>query len=171
MKRSFDFSWWYWLATLGLLAVGVGGWTAGIYLALALCIVQIAHFAWYQSSLTTFPVQVRAAYSGLLVVGLWKPFQFVHWIQLIGTFAVVVVGYCLLARLLSLLPWNRTEPLSLGLLGRTFFQPPVRGSVLQGLSEISYGCECMCSLERPKTDRCGISARKPAAGTPLSDTR
>jgi hypothetical protein len=45
----------------------------------------------------------------------------------------VTFGYCTLARCLSLLPWNRSEPLSFALLRRTFLSRPVKGSVLQGL--------------------------------------
>jgi hypothetical protein len=38
-----------------------------------------------------------------------------------------------MARLVSLLPWNRKEGFSLALVKRTFLSPPVRGNVLQGL--------------------------------------
>ncbi len=37
--------WYYWLATLGLLAVGLAGWAPAFYLAMALCCVQTVHFA------------------------------------------------------------------------------------------------------------------------------
>jgi hypothetical protein len=43
---------------------------------------------------------------------------------------MVLCGYCLLARCLSLLPCNRTQPLTIGLLRRTFISPPVEGSIL-----------------------------------------
>ena len=39
--------------------------------------------------------------------------------------ALLVFGYCLMARTVSLLPWNRAEPLTLDLLRRTFFSAPV----------------------------------------------
>lgn len=57
----------------------------------------------------------------------------VHWIQLAGTAAVVTVDYCALARLLTLAPWNRREPLSLALVGRTLFSAPVQGSFLEAM--------------------------------------
>jgi len=55
---------------------------------------------------------------------------FLHWIQLAGTTAMVLVDYCPGARLVSLMPWNRRVPLTLGLVVRTFVRPPVRGSIL-----------------------------------------
>lgn len=55
---------------------------------------------------------VWGRYMVLLVCGLWEPLRFLYWIQLIGTSAMVLVGYCLLARILSLMPWNLREPLS-----------------------------------------------------------
>jgi hypothetical protein len=69
----------------------------------------------------------------MLLGGLWKPLGILHWIQFVGTWALVLSGYCLMARVLSLLPWNRTEPLSAALVRRTLFSPPTRGNVLQGM--------------------------------------
>ena len=97
-----NIGWWYWLATLVLLAGGLAGWPSGIDLATALCAVQVVHFAIRTGSPTSFPVQVRAAYLDLLVAGNWPPLAFVHWVQLAGTSATVVFGYCPLARMLSL---------------------------------------------------------------------
>jgi hypothetical protein len=103
------------------LALEEAGWRLGFYLAMVLTCVQAVHFIRRESSLTAFTVQVRVAYLGLLIVGLWEALHFIHWLQLVGTSARVLVGYCLLARSLSLLPWNRVEPISLELLWRTFF--------------------------------------------------
>jgi hypothetical protein len=85
-----------------------------------------------------FPVQVRTAYLSMLVAGLWEPFHWVHWLQLAGTTARVVIGYCLLARTLSLAPWNRRQPLSPDLITRTFLSiqatvPPC-GAVFRQMS-------------------------------------
>ena len=41
-----------------------------------------------------------------------------------------VTGYCVIARLLTLLPAHRREPLSLALLKRTLCAPPRHGSIL-----------------------------------------
>jgi hypothetical protein len=153
MSRSKDLAWWYWLATVVLLIGWLGGCQYCIYLAIGLCLVQIVHFAWHGSSWIAFPVQVRAAYCVLLVAGLWEPLRPIHWIQLAGTSAVVVFGYCLLARVLSVLPWNRQEPISLPMLTSTFLSLPVRGNVMQGLSQISRSPEQLCSLRNPNPPR------------------
>lgn len=116
-----DLSWWYWLVTVALLSADVCGWYWGIPSAMVLCGIQVIHFGWRSGSITAFPVQVRVTYLLLLAAGLWTPLQWIHLIQLVGTSVRVLVGYCLLARSLSLAPWNRTEPFSASLLRHTFF--------------------------------------------------
>jgi hypothetical protein len=115
-----DLGWWYWFLTVGLLGAGLFGRPEGIFLAMFLCAVQIVHVFWLTRDVTAFPVQVRVAYLAMLTAGLWGPFQWLHWMQLAGTTARVLVGYCLLARTLSLAPWNRWQPLSPALIKRTF---------------------------------------------------
>ncbi len=138
MKRGLD--WWYWLATDLLLIAGVAGNRWGFTPVIALGAVQAVHFLLRERSLVAFPVQVRVVYLGLLVAGLWGPLAFIHWIQLAGTTAVVTVGYCPLARMLSLLPWNRRAPLSWALVRHAVFSPPVEGSfVAQGRRETRTG--------------------------------
>ena len=90
-----DLGWWYWFLTVGLLGAGLFGWPAGIYVAILLCGVQIGHVIWLTRDLTAFPVQVRVAYLAMLIAGLWGPLQWIHWMQLAGTTARVLVGYCL----------------------------------------------------------------------------
>ena len=121
MKNIHDLGWWYWLLTVGLLGLGLLGWSAGIWLAMTLCVIQIGHVLWLARDIAAFPVQVRGAYLGLLFAGLWGPLQGIHWMQFAGTTARILAGYCLLARALSLAPWNRRQPLNSGLLRRTFF--------------------------------------------------
>lgn len=113
--------WWYWLAMVGLLASGLSGWALGFTLAILLGVVQVIHFAWREQNPSAFSVQVRVAYLGLLVLGQWEPLHWVYWVPLIGTSVRVLVGYCLLARTVSLMPWNRSQPLSSRLLWRTYF--------------------------------------------------
>lgn len=126
-------SWWYWLATACLLAAGLCGWQTGFLLAILLVIIQLVHFAILQRSLTAFPIQVRLGYLLLLLLASPEPLQWIYWIPTVGTWAQVIVGYCTMARTVSLLPWNRSEPLSLGLLKRTFLTPPTPGNIMQGL--------------------------------------
>ena len=121
MNRIQDIGWWYWLATVALLGSGLTGWPPGIRLAMALCLIQILHVFRLVRDVTAFPLQVRMAYLMVLAAGLWAPLQWIHLIQLVGTTARVLVGYCLLARTLSLAPWNRRQPLTWAMLRRTFF--------------------------------------------------
>lgn len=75
-----------------------------------------------------FPVQVRLAYLTWVAVGTYVPFmEILMYITIIGLAANLFLGYCPLARMLCLLPWNREEPISLDLLKRVFLSPPVAG--------------------------------------------
>lgn len=125
--------WWYWLATVVLLTVGLAGYSEALTGVIALTALQVLHFAHRTGNALSFPVQVRASYLSLLLLGVWPPLIFLHWIQFVGTWAMVITNYCFLARCLSLLPWNRGATLSRHHVARTFFSPPVKGSILQGL--------------------------------------
>lgn len=126
-------SWWYWLVTVGLLTAGVAGWATGFALAIGLTVIQLIHFTIRERSIFSFPIQVRLGYLLLLLVALPEKLQLIYWIPVIGTWAQVVFGYCTMARMVSLLPWNRTEGVSLVLIKRAFFSAPVRGNIMQGL--------------------------------------
>lgn len=125
-----NLTWWFWLATDFALANYLFVDRELIKAAIALAAVQVPIFARRGGGLASFPAQVRLAYLALLIIGLWPPLRIVHWIQLVGTTAMVLTGYCFLARCLSLLPFNRTEPMTGRLLLDTFFSPPVDGSIL-----------------------------------------
>jgi hypothetical protein len=126
--------WWYWFATACLLTAGVAGYATGFVLVIGLSGIQLIHFTMREHSLSAFTVQVRFWFL-ILVLSAWpEPMQIVYWLPVAGTWARSIFGYCLLARLLSLMPWNRRVPFSFGLLMRTFFSRPVRGSIMQGLS-------------------------------------
>ena len=124
-----NLSWWLWLITAVFLSIGVSGFPVGFKLAIGLTIFQLIFFALKLQSMTAFPVQVRFFYLLLLLVALPEPMRWLFWIPAIGTWAQVLVGYCTMARLVSLLPWNRREPLTWRLVWRRFVSLPVRGSV------------------------------------------
>lgn len=126
-------SWWYWLVTVCFLTAGVLGWPAGFQLAIGLTVFQLIHFTIREHSISAFPVQVRLGYLLLLLIALPEKLQLIYWIPMIGTWAQVLFGYCTMARMVSLMPWNRKEACSFSLLKRTFFSAPVRGNILQGL--------------------------------------
>ncbi len=129
-----DIGWWYWLVSAGLLSYGVAGNPLGFMLAIGFTLYQLIHFVVREKSISTFPVQVRFWYLMLLVIALPNPFQLIYWILTIGTWAQVIFGYCTMARLVSLLPWNRDERFSISLVKNTFLSRPVRGSVKQGFA-------------------------------------
>lgn len=126
-------SWWYWLVTAGLLTAGVAGYQICFLLAIGLTVFQLIHFVIREHSVTAFPVQVRFWYLLLLLVALPEPLQVVYWLPMVGTWMQVLFGYCMMARCVSLLPWNRKERFSVDLLMRTFISRPVRGNIMQGL--------------------------------------
>lgn len=124
----------YWQTTALLLATHFAGWAAGLPLAMALTLWQAVHFGWRRRDPLAFEVQVRVAYLGLLLVGTLPACWPLHVIQFIGVNASVVVDYCLLARLLALAPWNRSQPLTTALLRQVVFSPPVRGSIRDAIN-------------------------------------
>ena len=127
-----DVGWWYWLVTAGLLTFGVSGNQIGFVLAIGLTIIQLIHFVFRERNITAFPIQVRFWYLMLLFMAWLEPLQWIYWVPAIGTWAQIVFGYCTMARCVSLLPWNRSEQLSIDLLTKTFLSRPVRGSIKQG---------------------------------------
>ena len=130
-----DIGWWYWLVTACLLTIGVYGYPSSFMFAIGLTVLQLCHYVIRERDITAFPVQVRFWYLMLLIVALPEPLQLVYWIPTIGTWAQIIFGYCMMARFISLFPWNREESFSVALVKRTFLSRPVRGSVKQGFAE------------------------------------
>ena len=64
-----EVTWWYWLITVALLAVGLAGWAWGLVLAIGLTVLHAAYVARRAGRPTAFAVQVRLAYLGLLLLG------------------------------------------------------------------------------------------------------
>jgi hypothetical protein len=135
--------WWAWLATAISIALGLTGYEAGFYAAIALSALQIVWLAIVERSVWTLPVQVRIAYTACLVVYEVLAFRGGYWFTAVGTTAFLVFGYCLLARMLSLMPWNLREPVTVPLVRRTFLTPPTLGNVHQGMPRVS----CICHGE------------------------
>jgi hypothetical protein len=82
----------------------------------------------FQFKARPFPVQVRLAYFIWVAVGTYVPYMlFLMYITLVGLATNLFLGYCPLARMMNLLPWNRQEKLSLDLFRRVYFSSPVSG--------------------------------------------
>lgn len=120
----------YWVATSGLLLAGLTVAPAGLVGAAALTAVQCLHYIARGYCIAELALQVRLAYLALLVAGFWPPLAALHVLLWLGVTATVAVDYCLLARLLSLAPWNLRQPLCWPLLRWTLFTPPRPGSIV-----------------------------------------
>lgn len=137
-----DASWWHWTITILLLAAYLAGVPWALAAATILC---LAMAGWYLARLRTvkpFPVQIRLAFAALLMLGLLPAMAWIHWIQLVGTSAMVTFGYCPLARLLMLAPWNRSAPLSLALVGDLIFREPTGGGILAARGDMPNVASC-----------------------------
>ena len=124
-------AWWYMLATYAAIWAGVlvePFWAA---VAIFLCLVQVVHFGIQDKNLFSFTCQVRYVLMAILAVGLVEGLEWVWWIPIAGLTLRLTTNYCLLARLVSLLPWNRKRPFSWKLVKEMLFSKPVPGCILQ----------------------------------------
>ncbi|HUR47277.1 MAG TPA: hypothetical protein VMZ27_15455 [Candidatus Saccharimonadales bacterium] len=118
-----DWTWWAWTITTGLLIAGLSGHVIAFVMAMGLTAIQ-AGVLMIRDGATAFSVQLRVAYLVLLLIAYPPVMRWLYWLPTVGTFALITFGYCLLARMLSLLPWNSTEPYTVSRLQRTFFSAP-----------------------------------------------
>jgi len=133
MKTHHDVSWWYWRGAAVLLTYGLFWNPMGFCYAGILSIVHLGHYVWREKSLTAFTVQVRTLYLAILVVAAPEPLHLLYLGPLVGTWAVVLYGYCFLARVLSLMPWNRAWPLEPGAVWAVLSAAPQQGSAFDAV--------------------------------------
>jgi hypothetical protein len=138
-------TWWAWLATVGLMAVGLAGYAAGFVAATTLTFAHALFFWLKTRDARAISVQIRLAYALLLALCIIPQLRWFNWLSAVGSSAMLVFGYCAMGRTLSLLPWNRTEALSLDLLRRTFISRPVVARL--GLRSACGGENGVCELE------------------------
>lgn len=123
-------AWWYMAATYVMIWAGVlTGNLAWFFAAVASCYLQAIVFGIEDKSFLSFSCQVRYALAVILAAGLFEPLRWIYWIPIIGLTVRLTLNYCLLARLISLLPWNSKQPFSLDLFRRTIFSKPTKGSI------------------------------------------
>lgn len=125
-----DASWWHWAVTIPMLAAHLAGVPWALAAATVLCLSMGAYYLVLLHAIKPFPVQIRLAFAVLLLAGLAPGLWWIHWVQIAGTSAMVTFGYCPLARMLMLAPWNRSAPLSLSLVGEVIFHEPTGGGLL-----------------------------------------
>ena len=147
-------TWWVWLDTACLLLLGLTGMPKAFLAAVLLSIGQSVLFFARDRTFKAFSVQLRLAYTLLLIICFFPPIRWLYWLPAVGTLALVIFGYCLMARTLSLLPWNRTEPITTDLLRRTFLSRPRLSD--RADSYCSAGCAAgLCSIEAQVGPRTG----------------
>ncbi|MDH5302087.1 MAG: hypothetical protein OEW58_12065 [Gammaproteobacteria bacterium] len=129
-----DFAWWYWLVSTISLWFTLTTTPEAYSLTIAIGGLQLLHFALREQSLRSFPVQIRLGYLSVLLIAMPDGFQWVLWIPAVGTLIRVLIGYCIMARILMLMPFNRQNPLSLRFVKDAFLTQPVRGNILHGLA-------------------------------------
>jgi hypothetical protein len=117
-------TWWAWLVTGGLLLGGALGSRGAFSAAILFALAQYAYFAAADDSRLPLSAQVRLAFALFLTAADAAGLLWLCWLPVAGTVVRLLFGYCLLERTLSLLPWNRDEPLSRELVRRTFLTPP-----------------------------------------------
>src|SRR3989338_1940159 len=96
-----DAGWWYGAATLVALIGGLYGIPEMVYGAVGLAGVQIVHFA-VTDGPVSFPVQVRIGLLLVILAGLPEATRWIWWVPAIGLTARLSIGYCMMARILSL---------------------------------------------------------------------
>ena len=125
--------WWVWFATWLLLILGLFDRSFYLWVVILSALHAVLFLGLFRFRTSPFPVQVRLAYLLWVAVGTYVPGMIVlMWITTLGLPANLFLNYCPLARLMLLMPWNRTEPLSLNLLRRVFLSPPSAGRFVPG---------------------------------------
>ncbi len=126
--------WIYWFVTDVCLALGLMLWPELLYVTMLVVVLHSVQFYIKSPYVFSFPMQVRLGYLGLLMLGQLPYCSWINWVQLVGTTALLSVDYCPLARMLSLMPWNRHQVLSWSFVRRAIFSMPVSGSIIQYVS-------------------------------------
>ena len=138
MLKKRSLSWWYWVPTVDTLGMGaISGRSEELYIAIAITVVQFAHYAWRTRSAVSFPAQQRLGYLALMLIAQIPGLSALNWVPLCAVTTLLLFGYCPIARTLALAPWNRSEPLSWRVVQRTFAAKSERGNEKQGLTELS----------------------------------
>jgi len=121
--RNID--WQYLLVCATGLSLGLTGWKIGFLIAIAMAAVQLTHAFIVHHRLTAFTVQVRIAYTLLLLAAWPESMNWLYWLPAVGTWAYIFFDYCLLARTLSLMPFFSKQSLSISRIRTVLMAPPV----------------------------------------------
>jgi hypothetical protein len=115
---------WLWFVTGGALVSYLAGLHAGIVFAATLTAARLFHQVLRVRNGGSLPMQIRALALTVMILGSRPGLHVLLYLQLAGITLLVGFDYCMAARLLSLLPWNRERSLTGALLRATFLTPP-----------------------------------------------
>lgn len=152
-----DWTWWANTVTSAALWTSIFGvrWAleTAVGIAVLMAAIQIAR----DRNLMAFGVQLRISFALFLMACLIPALRWMTWIPALGTAALSIFGYCPMARMLALYPWNRTEPLTADFVKRVVFSPPREPQRPAGAS--AFDCAgAMCTIEAQ------VRTQSPAAG-------
>jgi hypothetical protein len=126
VRKSLIWSLWFvtWLGLVG----GLFDRVVFEYVVIFSALHAVLFLMLFRFRVRPFPVQVRIAYLVWVAVGTYVPYMVIlMYITLVGLATNLFLGYCPLARMMYLMPWNRDEKFSLDLVGRVIFSPPIPG--------------------------------------------
>ncbi len=137
-----DPAWMHWVLTVPLLAAHLAGIEWALAAAMVLCALMCIYLMVQLRGVKPLRVQVRLAYFGLLAISKLPGFEWVNWMLLAGMTVTITTGYCPLGRVLSLLPFNQTERLSLALVRRLLLSPAAGGLLRWPASGPTMSADC-----------------------------
>lgn len=138
-----DVTWWSWVAIIGLLIARFAGDPRAVVAAIGVCGgLAVIDLILRRGDWRAMSVQIRVSYGLMLLAGLLPWMAWLHAVQLVGTTARVITGYCLLERELRLMPMNRAEPLARRAVWRTLTAPPGAGGLLRFNKDDATGSAC-----------------------------
>jgi hypothetical protein len=126
VRKSLIWSLWFvtWLGLVG----GLFDRVAFEYVVIFSAFHALLFLILFRFKVRPFPVQVRIAYFIWVAIGTYVPYMVIlMYITLVGLATNLFLGYCPLARMMYLMPWNRDEKFSLELVGKVILSPPVPG--------------------------------------------
>jgi len=159
-----------WLVTWALLVLGFVDRTYWQWVVAFSAAHSVFVWAMVGFRALAFPAQLRITHTAWLALGTFVPqLEGMMPITTVGIAALFVFGYCPLARMIYLLPWNRTVALSTRVVLRTFLQPPGAGRFAvepqplkhsTRVAVAAHGLPCPCSPTGAAEGHDSVGARR-----------
>jgi hypothetical protein len=139
-----------WAITSPLLFASLAGIEGMLLLVIGSCALSVIWYLKQLRTARTYRVQVRLGFMLMVGLGVLPGLGWVIWIPAVGTAVQVLFGYCPMARILDLMPWNRSEALSWRGVARIVARRPgpegVLSSIWTGPSESRLASATAASL-------------------------